>query len=68
MAAVTLTPEDVLQIHEVLVADFAQASDPISPPGVRDLGLLESAVARQHVSFGSIEKYRSPIERAATLT
>jgi len=64
----TLSTEDVLLIHEILVRDFATSRDPISPPGVRDLGLLESAVSRQHVSFGGQQKYRTPVESAATLT
>lgn len=64
----SLTTEDVLLIHEILVRDFANSKDPISPPGVRDLGLLESAVSRQHVSYGGQQKYNTPVESAATLT
>lgn len=64
----TLSTEDVLLIHEILVRDFADSKDPISPPGLRDLGLLESAVSRQHVSYAGQQKYNTPAESAATLT
>ena len=37
------------------------------PPGVRDEGLLESAVSRQWTGIGSVLKYPAPIENAATL-
>jgi len=42
----TLSVEDVLFIHEVLVRNFALNGDPIEPPGVKSLALLESAVGR----------------------
>ncbi|CUS37673.1 type II toxin-antitoxin system death-on-curing family toxin [Candidatus Nitrospira nitrificans] len=63
----TLSVEDVLRIHEILVADFAKANDPISPAGLRDLGLLESAVGRQHTGGGGKLKYETPAQSAATL-
>jgi prophage maintenance system killer protein len=63
----TLTAEDVLTIHEYLINDFAATSDPISPPGVRSVALLESAVGRQHTGTGSTLKYPDPIDNAATL-
>lgn len=52
-----LSAEDVLKIHEVLVRDFASSSDPISPPGVRSMALLESAVGRQWTSLGAVLKH-----------
>ena len=64
----TLSVEDVLQIHEVLVADFAASGDPINPPGVRSMALLESAVGRQFVGSQSMWKYPRPTDNAATLT
>lgn len=63
-----LTFDDVLNIHNVLVGDFAQSSDPIEPSGVRDDGsLLHSAVSRQHVGLGNDQKYPDPLSNAATL-
>jgi death-on-curing protein len=63
----TLSAAEVLQIHELLVRDFVSSGDPISPPGVRSMALLESAVGRQHVGLGNQLKYPLPIENAATL-
>lgn len=63
----TLSVEDVLQIHEILVADFQESGDPISPPGVRSVSLLQSAVGRQTTGIGSVLKYPDPIFNAATL-
>lgn len=63
----TLTATDVITVHETLARDFALTADPISPPGVRSNHLLESAVARQDVSFGNALKYPDPVANAATL-
>jgi death-on-curing protein len=63
----TLSLDEVLSIHEALVADFARTPDPIVPPGVRTLALLESAVSRQHTSLGTRLKYPTSISNAATL-
>jgi death on curing protein len=63
----TLLVDDVLFIHQILVKDFAEDGDPIEPPGVKSMALLESAVGRQHTAIGPILKYPNPIENAATL-
>jgi len=64
----TLTLEQVKKIHQTLVDDFARSKDPIDPPGIRGHGeLLESAVARQLVSYGQDYKYPDAISNAATL-
>jgi hypothetical protein len=62
-----LTVEDVLSIHEILVADFAHAGDPISPAGPRGMALVESAVGRQMTSLGGVLKYPEPIGNVATV-
>jgi death-on-curing family protein len=62
-----LSVEDVAFIHERLCDDFADKADPIDPPGLRDKGLLESAVNRQHSGFGRLLKYYDPVLNAATL-
>lgn len=62
-----LSVEEVLQIHETLVAEFAASKDPISPPGVRSMDLLQSAVERQNTNLGGVLKYSDPISNAATL-
>ncbi len=63
----TLSVEDALFIHEVLVRDFAESGDPISPPGVRSIALLESAVHRQFTGSGGSLKYPDAFSNAATL-
>lgn len=67
MDLVTLSVDEVLQIHDALVRDFETTDDPISPPGIRSADLLESAVARQWTGIGDTLKYSAPIESAATL-
>jgi len=57
----------VLSIYAAITQDFADSSDPISPAGVRDHGLLESAVYRQHTGFEGRLKYDHPLLSAASL-
>lgn len=54
-------------IHWALVEDFAPTEDPISPAGLRDAALLESAMARPQVSLGSTLKYPSVEMGAAAM-
>lgn len=68
MNVATLSCDEVLRIHYVLCADFADDDDPIGYGGVRSQALLESAVGRQHSGFGPFRKYPEPVSNAATLT
>lgn len=63
----TIHAEDVLNIHERLAEDFAASQDPISPPGIKSLPLLESAIGRQHTGMGFDLKYKDPVSNAASL-
>ncbi|MBU1189346.1 MAG: Fic family protein [Gammaproteobacteria bacterium] len=64
----TLSYEEVLGIHDLLVEDFARSKDPIDPPGIREGGaLLESAVSRQHTGYGNELKYPDQLANAASL-
>lgn len=63
----TLTTDEILRIHEILVEDFIKSNDPISPSGLRSEELLESAVSRQWTSLGDVMKYPTPVENASTL-
>ncbi|HSQ17225.1 MAG TPA: type II toxin-antitoxin system death-on-curing family toxin [Anaerolineales bacterium] len=56
-----LTPEQVLFIHARLVAETGGMH------GVRDLGLLESAVARPQATFDGQELYPTLFLKAAAL-
>lgn len=63
----TLTTETVENIHSLLCEEFETTSDPISPPGLRDIVLLDSAVSRQHTGSGDRLKYSDAIENVASL-
>lgn len=56
-----LTTAQVLFIHARLIAETG------GTPGVLDLGLLESAVARPQATFGGEDLYRDIYAKAATL-
>jgi death-on-curing protein len=56
-----LTPEQVLFIHSRLVTETGGGH------GLRDLALLESAVARQRATFDSKELYPDLFTKATTL-
>jgi len=62
-----LTKEDVVEIHQRLVIDAAESDDPISPPGIKDEAILESAISRQQAGYGGRLKYSDPISNAASL-
>jgi death-on-curing family protein len=63
----TLSVDEVISIHNVLVQDFSSTDNPIVPPGIRSMALLDSAVNRQSTVFGNFDKYATIHENAATL-
>jgi death on curing protein len=52
---------DILNLHDKSIEIYGGAK------GVRDLGLLESAIARPFQTFGGEDLYPSPYEKAAAL-
>ena len=56
-----LTAEQVLFVHYRLLRETG------GEPGVRDIGLLESAIARPRAAFGRQELYPDIFEKAAAL-
>jgi death-on-curing family protein len=52
-----LNEKEVTGIHYALVEDFEKHEDPISPSGVRDSNLLNSALFRSQTSIGKENKY-----------
>lgn len=52
-----LSTDQIEAVHWALVHDFSNGDDPISPPGPRDRGLLESAVLRPRSEYGGVVKY-----------
>lgn len=57
-----LTLEQVLLIHEDQIEKYGGSH------GVRDLGLLESAILRPQTTFGGVDLYESLFDKAAALT
>lgn len=55
-----ITVDDVLEFHELQIAEFG------GDPAVRDIGLLESAVAMPAATFGGEYLHRDIYEMAAT--
>jgi death on curing protein len=56
-----LTPAQVLFIHARLIAETGGS------PGLRDIGLLEAAVARPRATFNGKALYPDPFHKAAAL-
>ncbi len=59
--------DTIKYIHEFLADYFEFKEDPISPVGIKDKNLLESAIARPFASVGGRDAYETPIEKAAVL-
>jgi death on curing protein len=53
--------EDILQLHKLSITNYGGAD------GIRDIGLLESAIARPYQTYGGEYLYTSPIEKASAL-
>jgi len=58
---IILTVPEIMQIHEKLTAATGGS------PGIRDMGLLESAVLGCYQSFDDVELYPTIIEKAARM-
>lgn len=54
--------DDALRLHEMVTQATGGAA------GLRDIGLLESALARPMTSFASVELYPTVWEKAGALT
>lgn len=56
-----LTPQQVLAIHDQMVKRFSGSS------GIRDIGFVESAVARPMATFDGVDLYGNIFDKAAAL-
>ncbi len=63
----TVGVHKVLKAHFLLIDFFADTAEGIGGVGPKSVELLESAVARQVVSYAGISKYNDLYERCATL-
>lgn len=66
-AAELIDADEVASIHETVAAWFAESEDPVSPAGIKNRGLLESAVARPFQSIGGHDAFPSGFEKSAAL-
>jgi death-on-curing protein len=56
-----LTLSEVIDLHAAVLAQTGGAS------GVRDIGLLESAIAQPQVTFGGLDLHPALVDKAAAL-
>lgn len=56
-----ISKESVLRIHELSIAKYGGSN------GIRDEGLLESAIARPYQTFGGEDLYPTTHEKAAAI-
>jgi death-on-curing protein len=56
-----VTLDEVLELHRLLIEQTGGG------PGIRDLGMLESAVAQPSMTFGGQDLYPSLADKAASL-
>lgn len=61
------TKSDGIDVHEHLTRLFSREADPISPPGIKNEGLLESACGRPHTGIGDHDKYPTTELKLAAL-
>lgn len=53
--------EEVLRLHELSIQKYGGAQ------GIRDEGLMESAIARPYQTFDGEDLYKTPLEKAAAI-
>jgi death on curing protein len=53
--------DEVIRIHDVLIDEFGGSK------GIRDVGLLESAISRPFQTFDNKDLYQSPIDKSSAI-
>ena len=56
-----ITKEIVLQLHQLSIINYGGSN------GIRDEGLIESAIARPYQTFGGVDLYNTGHEKAAAI-
>lgn len=66
---VTLTTDEIEELHKILCDNYnlLPEMEPVSPPGIKNRNMLESAVSRQLVGSGDYYKYPDIFSNCATL-
>lgn len=64
-----LTTQEIIELHSILCNnyDLLSGMEPVSPAGVKNKDMLESAVSRQWVGSGDYYKYSTIYSNCATL-
>lgn len=64
-----LDTNGVIHLHDLLSNNvhLLEDMDPVEPRGIKNKGMLESAIGRQFVGFGDYNKYDDCFSNAATL-
>jgi death-on-curing protein len=62
-----LNISEIKYIHEFLVLYFHDKEDPVSPPGIKNEGILESSVQRPFMSVGGQDAYKGVFNKGAAL-
>lgn len=65
----TLSSDEVINLHNLLSSDpeIAKITEVVTPNGVKDFNLLESAVNRQYSGFQNYTRYNNIYSNCATL-
>lgn len=66
---VTLTTDEIIELHTILCDNYKllPEMEPVSPRGIKNSDMLESAVSRQLVGSGTYYKYSDIFSNCATL-
>jgi death-on-curing family protein len=66
---VTLTTDEIIELHKILCDNYEllPEMEPVSPAGIKNNDMLESAVSRQTVGSGDYYKYSNVYSNCATL-
>lgn len=65
-----LTKDSIIDLHNLLSESthLLEKMDPVEPRGVKNIGMLESAVGRQTTGYGEYYKYPDCFSNCASLT
>lgn len=62
-----ISKAEALSVHEYLADHYENSDDPISPRGIKNMELLESAVFRPFATAGGQDAYPTVIDKASAL-
>ncbi|CAG9426323.1 TPA: type II toxin-antitoxin system death-on-curing family toxin [Providencia alcalifaciens] len=59
--------DEIVHVHNYLADYYLNSDDPISPPGIKNVELLESAAARPFMTIGKKDAFPTVMDKAAVL-